>query len=307
MSKKQSYYIALTAEPRAAINIKVNSLVEKKKSKTLIRGLINKCQLSLENSSTPQEFFEELRANMEKFSEFTDFFDTTAASMATAITQMRFHTMLVDGWDEQYAKILCTQAGKEGISYDLPPPSMVFHLESKRIAKKGVTRGVDDYNRVGTVEFSYGFIDADSVKLEKLSENIPKEAILEAVNTMMKDIEKLHRKAIDKVLNDCGLEPKSSTKSINDDFVGTFQRLGTVEGDSFKPSEKMHELIDRMNIKASDDFDDILNKLMSNPETRDMILEDFKRWRAHKDGDTGFSEDDYRGLMPKPGEFVAEA
>ena len=65
----------------------------------------------------------------------------------------------------------------------------------------------------------------------------------------------------------------------------------------------MHELIDRMNIKASDDFDDILNKLMSNPETRDMILEDFKRWRAHKDGD----EDDYRGLMPKPGEFVAEA
>ena len=73
MSKKQSYYICLTKDPHVAINVKVDSVVEMEKAERLFKVLINKCQSSLENSSTPQEFFEELRANMEKFSEFTDF------------------------------------------------------------------------------------------------------------------------------------------------------------------------------------------------------------------------------------------
>ena len=119
----------------------------------------------------------------------------------------------------------------------------------------------------------------------------------------MNDVEKLHRKAIRKVLVDCGLEPKSSELSVNDDFIGAIKRLGTQKGDKYQASNKMHELIDKMNIKASDDFDDILSKLMSNPETRKLILEDFKRWRAEKDGE----DDEFAGMMPIPGEFVAEA
>jgi len=325
MSKKQSYYICLTKDPHVAINVKVDSVVEMEKAERLFKVLINKCQSSLENSSTPQEFFEELRANMEKFSEFTDFFDTTAVSMATGITQMRFHTLLVDSWDKQYAKILATAKGKANVEYNLPPPSMVFHLASKKRAKNGVIyhNHLNNYCRVGSIKVSYGFIDNDSVELEKLSENIPREAIEEAINAMIDNVEELHNKAMKQVLRDCGIKSVDDEKPIsddfidivnpisddfidvvnNDDFIGTFRHLGTVEGDSFKASEKMHELIDKMNIKASDDFDDILNKLMSNPETRELILEDFKRWRDNKDGD----KDDFKGLMPKPGDFVAEA
>ena len=303
MSKQQSYYISLTSDAHAAFNVKVASKTEMEKARPLFSNLVSLCQNSLNNSSTPQEFFKELKGRLEKFSEFTAFFETNAVSMATAITQMRFHSMLVDSWDKQYAKILCTRVGEKNKSYDLPPPSMVVNLESKTRAKLSDKNYIDEYNSVGAVEVSYGFMDEDGAKLDKLSKDVPAEAIQEAIDTMMKDVEKLHRKAIRKVLVDCGLEPKSSELSVNDDFIGAIKRLGTQKGDKYQASNKMHELIDKMNIKASDDFDDILSKLMSNPETRKLILEDFKRWRAEKDGE----DDEFAGMMPIPGEFVAEA
>ena len=310
MSKQQSYYVCLTADAHAAINVKVASKVEMQKAKRLFSNLVSKCQVSAKNSSTPQEFFKELKANMEKFSEFTDFFDTTAVSMATAITQMRFHTVLVDNWDKQYAKIVCTQEGKEGMTYDLPPPSMVVHLKSKKAAKKSGSMMSGRYNSAGTVDVSYGFIDEDGVQLEKLKKQVPEDAIKGAINTMMEDIEKLHRKSIDKVLVDCGFEPRVEEEIAEDGAVMTVKELGTSTGGKFTASKKMYDLIDKMNIKASDNFDDILKKLMDNPETRDIILEDFRRWRGKKEGIDDWQQsyvEEYERLMPKPGEFVAEA
>ena len=49
---------------------------------------------------------------------------------------------------------------------------------------------------------------------------------------------------------------------------------------------------------------------MSNPEARAAILEDFKIWRANNVNKNDEQEsyiEEYKRLMPKPGEFVAEA
>ena len=42
---------------------------------------------------------------------------------------------------------------------------------------------------------------------------------------------------------------------------------------------------------------------MDNPETRAIVLEDFRRWRDKKEA----KDDEFAGMMPIPGEFVAEA
>jgi hypothetical protein len=313
MSKQQSYYISLTSDARAAINVDVASKVEMQKAKPLFSNLVSKCQVSLENSSTPQEFFVELRKRLEKFSEFTDFFDTTAVSMATAITQMRFHSVLVDHWDEQYAKIVCTREGEDtGITYDIPPPSILFHLQSKKAAKKSGSMMSFRYGTVGTVDFSYGFTNEDSVELEKLRDKVPEDAIKGAVSTMMEDVEKLHRNAMNKVLVDCGVLPMSEDEiqmeKEENGSVMTVKHLG-VSSNKTVFRQKMRDLIDRLDIKPTDSPDDILKALIEDPEGRRELLEDFKKYRVGQEADDWQESyiKEYKRLMPKPGEFVAEA
>jgi hypothetical protein len=305
MSKQQDYFISLTGQNRAAINVQVDSLVEKKKSRALFKILISKCQDSMNRSKSPQGFFEKLKINMEKFSEFTDFFDVTPVSMATAITQLHFHEMLVDNWDKQEVKIVATRIGEADEEYQLPPPSLVFHLLSKKRREKIIDDESD--SGLGSVTISYCFADEDAAKLKEMRKSIPKKTLKEATAEMFKSVEELHCKGIAKLLTDCGFDATredgikiSTLIPLNDEQEALELEIRDLK---FEASEKMKELVDSMNIKSSDDFIEILDKIMEEPETRAVMLEDFKRWRAHKDGD----EDNYRGLMPKPGEFIAEA
>ena len=299
MSKQQDYFISLTGQNRAAINVQVDSLVEKKKSRALFKILISKCQDSMSKSKSPQGFFKKLKANMEKFSEFTDFFDVTPVSMATAITQLHFHEMLVDNWDKQQTKIVATRFGEADKEYQLPPPSLVFHLLSKKRKEKIIDKKGD--KGLGSVAISYCFADEDAAKLKEMQKSVPTKTVKEATAEMFKSVEELHCKGLAKLLTDCGYDATTEDGTNISTLIPLDVEQYSDEG--FEASEKMKELVDSMNIKSSDDFIEILDKIMEEPETRAVMLEDFKRWRAHKDGD----EDNYRGLMPKPGEFIAEA
>jgi len=238
---------------------------------------------------------------MEEFTDFTDFFFVTPESMATVITQMRFHDLLVENWDKQYAKIIGTTEGKADVTYDLPPPALVVCLKSRKRAL--ALENADIKN----IQMAYTFVDKDTKKLEKLCEYIPKNQVEKATSAMMSSVEKLHDKAMDKVLSG------NNYKATKDTDETILVPLGDDDDDiGYVPSNKMVKIMKKIDIRPTDTPEQAREKIEANAKYLKDIEKEMERFEDYKqDRKVALgledSEDDYSGMMPKPGEFIAEA
>jgi len=286
-NKGNGHFINLTSCDKTVINLRVIDNAELKKASELFRQLSKLANKALKSSKTPSAFFRILEYEVDSFNEFTEFFDVSPVGLAAGMTQMRFHEIAVDNWDDTGATI--NSKGEQGGKYKLPPPTMMLVLRSKAYQKEHgnivMNDSLDEYGEdmAGISEVGYIYADDEVEAIEALEEHVPKNVLSKAVG------------AVTMALKD----------SVNEAMVKLMKRCeyGTAESDNNKPDNVKKEFAKQKVKKIlsgleGDDFFNTLGEVLRDDEMRSFIQEDFNEWRKNEGHDN---------MMPMPGEIHGEA
>ena len=286
-NKGNGHFINLTSCDKTVINLRVIDNAELKKASELFRQLSKLANKALKSSKTPSAFFRILEYEVDSFNEFTEFFDVSPVGLAAGMTQMRFHEIAVDNWDDAGATI--NSKGEQGGKYKLPPPTMMLVLRSKAYQKEHgnivMNDSLDEYGEdmAGISEVGYIYADDEVEAIEALEEHVPKNVLSKAVG------------AVTMALKD----------SVNEAMVKLMKRCeyGTAESDNNKPDNVKKEFAKQKVKKIlsgldGDDFFNTLGEVLRDDEMRSFIQEDFNEWRKNEGHDN---------MMPMPGEIHGEA
>jgi len=286
-NKGNGHFINLTSCDKTVINLRVIDNAELKKASELFRQLSKLANKALKSSKTPSAFFRILEYEVDSFNEFTEFFDVSPVGLAAGMTQMRFHEIAVDNWDDAGATI--NSKGEQGGKYKLPPPTMMLVLRSKAYQKEHgnivMNDSLDEYGEdmAGISEVGYIYADDEVEAIEALEEHVPKNVLSKAVG------------AVTMALKD----------SVNEAMVKLMKRCeyGTAESDNNKPDNVKKEFAKQKVKKIlsgleGDDFFNTLGEVLRDDEMRSFIQKDFDEWRKNEGNDN---------MMPMPGEIHGEA
>ena len=286
-NNNNGHFINLTSCEKTVINLRVIDNAELKKASELFRQLSKLANKALKSSKSPSAFFRILEYEVDSFNEFTEFFDVSPVGLAAGMTQMRFHEIAVDNWDDAGATI--DAKGEQGGKYKLPPPTMMLVLRSKAYQKEHgnivMNDSLEEYGEdmAGISEIGYIYADDEIETMEALKEHVPKKILsnaLGAVTIALKDSVNL---AMIKLMKKC--------------------EYGTAESDSNKPDNIKKEFAKQKVKKIlsgleGDDFFNTLGEVLRDDEMRSFIQEDFNEWRKNEG---------YDNMMPMPGEIHGEA
>ena len=286
-NNNNGHFINLTSCEKTVINLRVIDNAELKKASELFRQLSKLANKALKSSKSPSAFFRILEYEVDSFNEFTEFFDVSPVALAAGITQMRFHEIAVDNWDDFGATI--DAKGEQGGKYKLPPPTMMLVLRSKAYQKEHgnivMNDSLEEYGEdmAGITEIGYIYADDEIETMEALKEHVPKKILsnaLGAVTIALKDSVNL---AMIKLMKKC--------------------EYGTAESDNNKPDNVKKEFAKQKVKKIlsgleGDDFFNTLGEVLRDDEMRSFIQEDFNEWRKNEGHDN---------IMPMPGEIHGEA
>ena len=286
-NNNNGHFINLTSCEKTVINLRVIDNAELKKASELFRQLSKLANKALKSSKSPSAFFRILEYEVDSFNEFTEFFDVSPVGLAAGMTQMRFHEIAVDNWDDAGATI--DAKGEQGGKYKLPPPTMMLVLRSKAYQKEHgnivMNDSLEEYGEdmAGITEIGYIYADDEIETMEALKEHVPKKILsnaLGAVTIALKDSVNL---SMIKLMKKC--------------------EYGTAESDSNKPDNVKKEFAKQKVKKIlsgleGDDFFNTLGEVLRDDEMRSFIQEDFNEWRKNEGHDN---------IMPMPGEIHGEA
>ena len=286
-NNNNGHFINLTSCEKTVINLRVIDNAELKKASELFRQLSKLANKALKSSKSPSAFFRILEYEVDSFNEFTEFFDVSPVGLAAGMTQMRFHEIAVDNWDDAGATI--DAKGEQGGKYKLPPPTMMLVLRSKAYQKEHgnivMNDSLEEYGEdmAGISEIGYIYADDEIEAMEALKEHVPKKILsnaLGAVTIALKDSVNL---SMIKLMKKC--------------------EYGTAESDSNKPDNIKKEFAKQKVKKIlsgleGDDFFNTLGEVLRDDEMRSFIQEDFNEWRKNEGHDN---------IMPMPGEIHGEA
>ena len=286
-NNNNGHFINLTSCEKTVINLRVIDNAELKKASELFRQLSKLANKALKSSKSPSAFFRILEYEVDSFNEFTEFFDVSPVGLAAGMTQMRFHEIAVDNWDDAGATI--DAKGEQGGKYKLPPPTMMLVLRSKAYQKEHgnivMNDSLEEYGEdmAGISEIGYIYADDEIETMEALKEHVPKKILsnaLGAVTIALKDSVNL---SMIKLMKKC--------------------EYGTAESDSNKPDNIKKEFAKQKVKKIlsgleGDDFFNTLGEVLRDDEMRSFIQEDFNEWRKNEGHDN---------IMPMPGEIHGEA
>ena len=286
-NNNNGHFINLTSCEKTVINLRVIDNAELKKASELFRQLSKLANKALKSSKTPSAFFRILEYEVDSFNEFTEFFDVSPVGLAAGMTQMRFHEIAVDNWDDAGATI--NSKGEQGGKYKLPPPTMMLVLRSKAYQKKHgnvvMNDSLDEYgdNMAGITEIGYIYADDEVETIEALEEHVPKKVLSKAVGAVTMALKDSVNLAMIKLMKKC--------------------EYGTAESGSNKPDNVKKEFAKQKVKKIlsgleGDDFFNTLGEVLRDDEMRSFIQEDFNEWRKNEG---------YDNMMPMPGEIRGEA
>jgi len=286
-NKGNGHFINLTSCDKTVINLRVIDNAELKKASELFRQLSKLANKALKSSKTPSAFFRILEYEVDSFNEFTEFFDVSPVGLAAGMTQMRFHEIAVDNWDDAGATI--DAKGEQGGKYKLPPPTMMLVLRSKAYQKENgntvMNDSLDEYGEdmAGISEIGYIYADDEIETIEALEEHVPKKVLSKAVGAVTMALKDSVNLAMIKLMKKC--------------------EYGTAESGSNKPDNVKKEFAKQKVKKIlsgleGDDFFNTLGEVLRDDEMRSFIQEDFNEWRKNEG---------YDNMMPMPGEIRGEA
>ena len=287
-NRENGHFLTLTGCEKTVINLKVTDKAELEEARELFVKLSKIANKALKGSKTPTAFFSRLEYEAEFFDEFTEFFDVSPVALAAGITQLRFHEIAVDNWEDAGATI--TAKGEQGGKYKLPPPTMMLVLRSKKYQKEHgntiMNDSLDEYgeNLAGISEIGYIYADDEADIIEELEKHMPKDVIEKAVEATTDAISKATQKMMLKVMKSC--------------------EYGTAESRSNKP-DKIKKEFAKQKVKKllsgleGDDFFNTLGEVLRNDEMRSFIKNDFEDWL--KDNGREIP------MMPMPGDIHGEA
>jgi len=281
------HFINLTSCEKTVINLRVIDKAELKKASELFRQLSKLANKALKSSKSPSAFFRILEYEVDSFNEFTEFFDVSPVGLAAGMTQMRFHEIAVDNWDDAGATI--DAKGEQGGKYKLPPPTMMLVLRSKAYQKENgntvMNDSLDEYGEdmAGISEIGYIYADDEIETIEALEEHVPKKVLSKAVGAVTMALKDSVNLAMIKLMKKC--------------------EYGTAESGSNKPDNVKKEFAKQKVKKIlsgleGDDFFNTLGEVLRDDEMRSFIQEDFNEWRKNEG---------YDNMMPMPGEIRGEA
>ncbi len=281
------HFINLTSCEKTVINLRVIDKAELKKASELFRQLSKLANKALKSSKSPSAFFRILEYEVDSFNEFTEFFDVSPVGLAAGMTQMRFHEIAVDNWDDAGATI--DAKGEQGGKYKLPPPTMMLVLRSKAYQKENgntvMNDSLDEYGEdmAGISEIGYIYADDEIQTIEALEEHVPKKILSKAVGAVTLALKDSVNLAMIKLMKKC--------------------EYGTAESGSNKPDNVKKEFAKQKVKKIlsgleGDDFFNTLGEVLRDDEMRSFIQEDFNEWRKNEG---------YDNMMPMPGEIRGEA
>jgi|TARA_R110002020_G_C16170815_1_gene764064 hypothetical protein len=286
-NKDNGHFINLTSSDKAIINLRVTGKAELKKASELFSKLSKLANKALKSSKSASAFFRILEYEVESFNEFTEFFDVSPVALAAGMTQMRFHEIAVDNWDDAGATI--DAKGQQGGKYKLPPPTMMLVLRSKEYQKKHgnivMNDSLDEYgsDMAGISEIGYIYADDEIEVIEALEEHVPKDVLSKAVGAVTSALKESVNGAMIKLMKQC--------------------EYGTNESDSKEPEDVKREFAKQKVKKLlsglqGDDFFNTLGEVLRDDEMRSFIQNDFDKWRKNEG---------YENVMPMPGEIHGEA
>ena len=286
-NNNNGHFINLTSCEKTVINLRVIDKAELKKASELFRQLSKLANKALKSSKSPSAFFRILEYEVDSFNEFTEFFDVSPVGLAAGMTQMRFHEIAVDNWDDAGATI--DAKGEQGGKYKLPPPTMMLVLRSKAYQKENgntvINDSLDEYGEdmAGISEIGYIYADDEIETIEALEEHVPKKVLSKAVGAVTMALKDSVNLAMIKLMKKC--------------------EYGTAESGSNKPDNVKKEFAKQKVKKIlsgleGDDFFNTLGEVLRDDEMRSFIQEDFNEWRKNEG---------YDNMMPMPGEIRGEA
>mgnify|MGYP005828027649 FL=1 len=287
MPNKNGHFINLTSSDKAVINLRVTGKAELEKASELFRQLSKLANKALKSSKSASAFFRILEYEVESFNEFTEFFDVSPVALAAGMTQMRFHEIAVDNWDDIGATI--DAKGQKGGKYKLPPPTMMLVLRSKEYQKKHgnivMNDSLDEYgsDMAGISEIGYIYADEEIEIIEALEKHVPKDVLSKAVSAVTSALKDSVNGAMIKLMKQCEYGTNESNSKEPEDVRREFAK------------QKVKKLLSGL---QGDDFFDTLGQVLRDDEMRDFIQKDFNEWRKAQTSEH---------VMPMPGEIHGEA
>jgi len=286
-NKDNGHFINLTSSDKAVINLRVTGKAELEKASELFSKLSKLANKALKGSKTPSAFFRILEYEMESFNEFTEFFDVSPVGLAAGMTQMRFHEIAVNNWDDAGATI--DARGEQGGKYKLPPPTMMLVLRSKAYQKEHgnivMNDSLDEYgdDMAGISEVGYIYANPEIEAIEALEEHVPKNVLSKAVNAVTLALRESVNEAMIKLMKKCEYGTDEASSNEPEDVRREFAR------------SKVKKLLSGL---QGDDFFNTLGEVLRDDEMRSFIQKDFDEWRKNEG---------YENVMPMPGEIHGEA
>ena len=268
MPNKNGHFINLTSSDKAVINLRVTGKAELEKASELFRQLSKLANKALKSSKSASAFFRILEYEVESFNEFTEFFDVSPVALAAGMTQMRFHEIAVDNWDDIGATI--DAKGQKGGKYKLPPPTMMLVLRSKEYQKKHgnivMNDSLDEYgsDMAGISEIGYIYADEEIEIIEALEKHVPKDVLSKAVSAVTSALKDSVNGAMIKLMKQCEYGTNESNSKEPEDVRREFAK------------QKVKKLLSGL---QGDDFFDTLGQDIRDDEMRDFIQNDFNEWR----------------------------
>ena len=287
MPNKNGHFINLTSSDKAVINLRVTGKAELEKASELFSKLSKLANKALKSSKSASAFFRILEYEVESFNEFTEFFDVSPVALAAGMTQMRFHEIAVDNWDDAGATI--DAKGQQGGKYKLPPPTMMLVLRSKEYQKKHgnivMNDSLDEYgsDMAGISEIGYIYADEEIEIIEALEKHVPKDVLSKAVSAVTSALKDSVNGAMIKLMKQCEYGTNESNSKEPEDVRREFAK------------QKVKKLLSGL---QGDDFFDTLGQVLRDDEMRDFIQKDFNEWRKAQTSEH---------VMPMPGEIHGEA
>jgi len=286
-NKNNGHFMTLTGCDQAVINIKITGKAELETASELFSELSKIANKALKGCTTPSAFFGRLEYEAESFNEFTEFFDVSPVALAAGMTQLRFHEIAVDNWDDAGATI--DVKGKQGGKYKLPPPTMMLVLRSKAYQKKNgnivMNDSLDEYGdgMAGIAEVGYIYADDAIDVIEEIEKHVPKDIVKKAVSSATDALREAVNDAMLKVMESFQFGTAEANSNAPDDVKKEFAK------------QKVKKLLSGL---QGDDFFNTLGEVLRDDEMRSFIQEDFDAWRKNEGNEN---------IMPMPGGIRAEA
>ena len=227
-NKDNGHFINLTSSDKAIINLRVTGKAELKKASELFSKLSKLANKALKSSKSASAFFRILEYEVESFNEFTEVFDVSPVALAAGMTQMRFHEIAVDNWDDIGATI--DAKGQKGGKYKLPPPTMMLVLRSKEYQKKHgnivMNDSLDEYgsDMAGISEIGYIYADEEIEIIEALEKHVPKDVLSKAVSSVTSALKYSVNGAMIKLMKQCEYGTNESDSKEPEDVKREFAK-----------------------------------------------------------------------------------